>query len=618
MPNKKGKMMKKIKRTPPPSWSKGYEERGKWSLGDGPVFKKKLLNELARMTQHHCSFCDENLMGKQYSVEHFRPQIKFPLQTFEWENLFLSCPNCKVAKGIKFDEGLLKPDEDDYNFDKYFRIDFSTGILLPNSEESIENEERARITIDTFKLNGYDRPRARLKELRRYRDIDRYDASAIDDYSYRFFLKRGEKADLPKISLVLNISATISRINVEYITIHNVKCFEDVTINFNPEGNTTLILGTNARGKSLILQLLGLGLNDVRSVPFPQNWKKVVKTGNRAGTFEIGLKMLLHPSDFFPSVDGSPTHFKLKFQIDEDDTITCIESGDKDWPALKSQLLLIGYGVSRNVKLEEPHPYKDIETIATLFGENSYLKHIGASETFKCVNEHFDEIQRLINDVLDKADDKHKISLEAYNPDGFYFSTPSSPDELIPTEALSEGFKSTFVWLLDMIVRMVKADRDIEDLSEMRGIILLDEVDLHLHPTWQRRILPSLEKTFPNIQFIATTHSPFVAQSAERLIELELDETSNQVKVADKDAVSERSYNAIAREDFNIPSPFSHETEQEMNKFRKMRDAVMKEEKVDEEEFKKLVLKLAGKGVEIEEVMRREIMQLERHKREVF
>lgn len=127
-----------------------------------------------------------------------------------------------------------------------------------------------------------------------------------------------------------------------------------------------------------------------------------------------------------------------------------------------------------------------------------------------------------------------------------------------------------------MIVRAIEMGA--EDVRKFPSVVLLDEIDLHLHPVWQRRILPSLEETFPNIQFIATTHSPFVAQSAENLIELEPDESGSQVKVADKSGVPERSYHAIAREDFNIPSPFSYETEQEMNQFRNSRDALMKGE----------------------------------------
>lgn len=184
-------------------------------------------------------------------------------------------------------------------------------------------------------------------------------------------------------------------------------------------------------------------------------------------------------------------------------------------------------------------------------------------------------------------------------------------------EALSEGYKSTFVWLLDMIVRAIHR-KESRDADKVAGVILLDEVELHLHPTWQRRILPSLEETFPNIQFIATSHSPFVAQSAQNLVELKLDETGNQVNVVEKNALRERSYTAVAREDFNIPSPFSFETEQEMNKFRKMRDALMEDGNVDEEQFKELVLKLAEKGTEIQGIMRREIMQLKCHTGRTF
>ena len=405
--------MKKIQRTPAPAWLKDYEEWGEWSREDRIGFRNKLLGELARMTRHHCSFCDENLPGKQYVIEHFRPKIKFPSRAFEWENLFLCCPKCNIAKGIKFDESLLRPDQEGYEFDKYFKIDFSTGELLPNPEAGEENQECAKITIDTFKLNSYDRPRARLKELRRYRDIDKYDESEIDDYSFRFFLKRGENADLPKASSVVNISPTIDRIRVEYITIRNVKCFEDVTINFNAEGNTTLILGNNSRGKSLILQLSGLGMNEVRSVPFPQNWKKVVKTGRKTGTFEIGLKMVLNPDDPFSSVDDSPMHFKLKFEIDEDGTITCIES-DEDWAEWKDQLVLIGYGVSRSVKLEEPPPYKDIEckgySLNNFFTENEmnkiYLNFLIEMYDF------FKDKENFFNPFFDKLAGTDKLRLQ--------------------------------------------------------------------------------------------------------------------------------------------------------------------------------------------------------------
>jgi len=49
--------------------------------------------------------------------------------------------------------------------------------------------------------------------------------------------------------------------------------------------------------------------------------------------------------------------------------------------------------------------------------------------------------------------------------------------------------------------------------QETSGVVLIDEIDLHLHPKWQRRVVEDLKRTFPQIQFIATTHSPFIIQS---------------------------------------------------------------------------------------------------------
>jgi predicted ATP-binding protein involved in virulence len=62
--------------------------------------------------------------------------------------------------------------------------------------------------------------------------------------------------------------------------------------------------------------------------------------------------------------------------------------------------------------------------------------------------------------------------------------------------------------------------------STLRGIVLLDEVDLHLHPTWQRRIIPILKRVFPELQFIVTTHSPLVLSGFEsdEIIQLALED----------------------------------------------------------------------------------------------
>ncbi len=398
-----------------------------------------------------------------------------------------------------------------------------------------------------------------------------------------------------------------SPIYIESVKISNIKCFKDVELHFNPYGKTSLIIGTNARGKSAILQLLALGLSGIHKVPFPYNWKKVVKAGNDKGSFEIVLK-----------INSESESALFKFEIDKNDEIKLIDSSCH-MPD-KSEFLLLGYGASRHIRLEEPAPYKEIEPIATLFGENGYLKHIKISENYKYISENFDLIQPFINAILDKADNVHKIRLEQYDTSSLYFRTPSNPDTLIPVEALSEGFKSTLVWLLDMIIRIVKKGGNIANADKIPGIVLIDEVDLHLHPSWQRTILPSLEQTFPNIQFIVTTHSPFVVQSAigRNVIILDFDDKTGSVKAVHKEINSELSYRAVVREIFDIQSPFSYNTEQEMNEFYQMRDKILKQEKVDEKKFKRLIMKLAEKGIETEGVMRREIRDLERKTGKTF
>jgi predicted ATP-binding protein involved in virulence len=71
----------------------------------------------------------------------------------------------------------------------------------------------------------------------------------------------------------------------------------------------------------------------------------------------------------------------------------------------------------------------------------------------------------------------------------------------------------------------------------MRAVVLIDELDLHLHPTWQRALIPALKSTFPNIQFIVTTHSPLVLSGLEpdEIIRLDLNAEGEVEQVAQHD-----------------------------------------------------------------------------------
>ena len=88
---------------------------------------------------------------------------------------------------------------------------------------------------------------------------------------------------------------------------------------------------------------------------------------------------------------------------------------------------------------------------------------------------------------------------------------------ILPFQMLSDGYRNVIKIILDIATRMcilnpyLKGDA----LKKTPGIVLIDEVDLSLHPTWQKRIMGILKEQFPRVQFICATHSPFIIQSLE-------------------------------------------------------------------------------------------------------
>lgn len=80
----------------------------------------------------------------------------------------------------------------------------------------------------------------------------------------------------------------------------------------------------------------------------------------------------------------------------------------------------------------------------------------------------------------------------------------------IPGEALSHGYQSTFAWIADLIGHVLLESKMELDTTDMEGLILLDEIDLYLHPAWQATFVTALRRVFPKMQFVATTHSPVV------------------------------------------------------------------------------------------------------------
>lgn len=544
-----------------------------------------LLPTLSSWTQHHCSFCDDFLLGRAAHICHFVPKSRAPELAFEWENLYISCPRCNVHQGARFDARVVRPDDPDYEFQRYFAIDAENAALRPNPAATPEEQERALATIELWALNRDDLRAARKIESMKFQ---RSEGVPIENFAFRdFLLQLGESGPV------------LHRYLVESLTIRDIKCFKNTKIDFYRHEPTSVIIGANARGKSTILQLLALGLCGIERIDLDHSWRDVVRKGARDGEFSIQLR-------------HGDRVVALPYRVAQDDLVHY--AGDiESLELIKSTVLVVGYGVNRHLTYQESATPSDVAPVASLFGDNSHLKSLRQDLT-----ENFDSIQPLINALFAQADDGHRIALTGYDvSEGFRFSSSASPGTSLPLQALSDGFKSTFVWMLDLILRLLDHGIDLAQADRAAAIVLLDEIDLHLHPRWQRTISSTLREQFPEVQFIVTTHSPFVVQALDLRDVIHLRTSSEHgVSTVSKERPLTLSYGAIVSDSelFGMSARFSAEIEAQLDRFRSLKRAVINGEPFDEDGIARIASELANRGGEIASVIRRELLELEHRK----
>lgn len=136
-----------------------------------------------------------------------------------------------------------------------------------------------------------------------------------------------------------------------------------------------------------------------------------------------------------------------------------------------------------------------------------------------------------------------KLSLE-FNIETFEFSILQQGREPFDFNTMSMGYAAVFDIIGDLIMRMEsKKNYNIE------GLVLIDEIETHLHVELQKKIMPVLMKLFPNIQFVLTTHSPFILNSTPDSVVYDL-ETHALVQ----DGLTNLPYNGIVEGYFNVDS----------------------------------------------------------------
>lgn len=185
---------------------------------------------------------------------------------------------------------------------------------------------------------------------------------------------------------------------------------------------------------------------------------------------------------------------------------------------------------------------------------------------------------------------------------------------VVPLGLLPDGLKSIVSWVADLLMRLDRIPWvDATPVLQRRFLLLLDEVDIHLHPALQRKVLPLAQRMFPNAQIIASTHSPFVVTSVDdaRIITLGFRGSSSVVTSVLEPQIG-RSYTTVLRSIFGIESEFDVDTEHKLAAFHAARQRLLTGESIARPEVDRLAHVLSQRSEELRELIALELGQLQR------
>ncbi len=388
-----------------------------------------------------------------------------------------------------------------------------------------------------------------------------------------------------------------NKVTITNIQIKNIKCFENTTIKF--ENQNTVLLGINGRGKTTVLQLIALAILQIQRPTFEREWKNIKKNRSKKAEFTI-------------DIIAKKKKIKLNYEITDNDNIIFVGKPEN----LKSiaDIFLVAYGTGRNAEFHNFRLDENYRNLATLFGINSLYSQSSEIEDYLKQGNAFLQIKKIITNIFNYAEEMYnRIELANYdnNLKTFMFKTPTNKDTEIPLSALSSGFRTSFLWILDLVIRIWKKNFDLDKPHLIYGIVMIDEIDTHLHIKWQRNIIYTLQEIFKNIQFIVTTHSPFIVQSFgnKNIISLKLDNDTIQAETINIEEAA--SYEAIIKELFDQTAIFDVKIERKLDLFYEyLKQIRSKKKTINDSEFKNIVADLKSKGEELNTIIALEIKQL--------
>lgn len=319
------------------------------------------------------------------------------------------------------------------------------------------------------------------------------------------------------------------------ISIKNFRGFVDVSIHLDPKLN--IVIGENGSGKTALIE----GIAKMSSLLVQHFRRQQISTKNIFSLYDVRHKS--QNTYLHTHFRSGEKQMRLKVEFNNQNYKTPKEntyginkfrSQLTDWYFNNRpvNLPLFAYYPAENVPLDFNNietPIEDSNEIDMFTCYNSVLgnKHFDFSAFFEWYKwqENIEKqigknitlsfVRETIYSILSNDDVRFdKLSINWLNdPNGELIINKNETP--LNINQLSSGEKLLLILVSDLSRRMFIANPHRKNPLDGYGIVLIDEVDLHLHPRWQRAILPQFVKTFPNLQFIATTHSPLVLSKAK-------------------------------------------------------------------------------------------------------
>jgi len=576
----------------------------------------KITEHLAHLFHNKCAYCEQIIDLPE--IDHFRckqnakgfsdtsPNHYWWL-AYEWNNLYLSCPQCNrnkaslfPVKGKRIEFGEDIETEENLLLDPCSERDFGQLhlIFMPDGKV-VSGTEQGRTTIDVFKLNreslivqrkraieetkkavshwklmktpGLEIKRAlapdqtfisaRIQFLLQLDEDKAFLSSVLDvitqtAYVNSFSSAKGSILDisLKKISKkgVTDEHIKNKKISGEYesfksaqqktlsveneseehqkayllesdrwiqrIEIHNFRIIRDLTLVFpswQPEQQEpwVALLGENGSGKSTILQCVALAMMG------QEHLDRLVDAGT------IDPRDCISYGD--ESVEGyirimlsdTKDPYELRFNRTNPKFISSVPH---------AQFILMGYGSTRLLNKNSVERKERFVKIQNLFDPFASLQNVLAwfSNPENLQEEQFNNIALLLKQILPIDKSSYFDRVKTKNGFELRLFGEFNEDQGSPLSHLSSGYQSIIAFILDIALTVIEK---FPNVSDAQGIVLVDEIETHLHPRWKMQIVSQLRKTFTRLRFIVTTHEPLCLRGLQEgeVILIQLDTEKN-------------------------------------------------------------------------------------------